>query len=79
MFLPQNEYQDLDQKIVEDIAIVSKLRIDSSNPPKDSKIDENNNSLGVQVIKVSGEKCERCWKYFDVLDSNLCDRCMKNV
>ena len=79
LFLPQNEYQDLDQKIIEDIAIVSKLRIDSSNPPKDSKIDENNSSLGVQVSKVSGEKCERCWKYFDVLDSNLCDRCMQNV
>ena len=79
LFLPQNEYQDLDQKIIEDIAIVSKLRIDSSNPPKDSKIDENNSSLGVQVSKVSGEKCERCWKYFDVLDSNLCDRCIQNV
>ena len=79
LFLSQNEYQDLDQKIIEDIAIVSRLRIDSSNPPKDSKIDENNISLGVQVTKVSGEKCERCWKYFDVLDSNLCDRCMQNV
>ena len=79
LFLPQNEYQDLDQKVIEDIAIVSKLRIDSSNPPKDSKIDENNSSLGVQVTKVSGEKCERCWKYFDILDSNLCDRCMQNV
>ena len=79
LFLPQNEYQDLDQKVIEDIAIVSKLRIDSSNPPKDSKIDENNISLGVQVTKVSGEKCERCWKYFDVLDSNLCDRCIQNV
>ena len=79
LFLPQNEIQDLDQKIIEDIAIVSKLRVDSSNPTKDSKIDENNSSLGVLVTKVSGEKCERCWKYFDVLDSNLCDRCMQNV
>ena len=42
LFLPQNEYQDLDQKVIEDIAKVSQLRIDSSNPPKDSKSDENN-------------------------------------
>ena len=31
--------------------------------------------VGIKVKKVSGEKCNRCWKYFDKLNNNICQRC----
>jgi len=48
--------------------IVSKVTITNEKLPIISKI-------GVQVIKSTGEKCERCWNFVDHTHEGLCPRC----
>ena len=34
----------------------------------------------VDVEKVKGDKCQRCWKYRETLHSNnICDRCEEAI
>ena len=35
-------------------------------------VDEGNE---VEVVKHSGEKCERCWNYVDHVEDGICPRC----
>ena len=37
---------------------------------------EDINDVAVTVEKTDGQKCERCWKYTDILqDKQICQRC----
>ena len=56
------------------------------NPLKDvykTKVFElcqwRNKNIGVKVSKASGDKCERCWKYFESLSNDVCERCAKVI
>ena len=44
-----------------------------------SKITYVDSGAEVEVVKHSGEKCDRCWKYVDHLHEGLCDRCQKAI
>ena len=36
--------------------------------------------VGVTIEKVSGEKCERCWKFYEnIQDNNICKRCLDAI
>ena len=63
--------------MLELIFIVSKVNISSEK--QDSEFD----SISIKVAHHQGEKCERCWNYFDELlekDGNkICPRCKKVI
>ena len=60
---------------LENICIVSKLSITQANNVEDYFQLNELADIGIKVKKVSGEKCNRCWKYFDKLNHNICQRC----
>jgi isoleucyl-tRNA synthetase len=74
-------FQDIDSTSniivsdLENICIVSKLSISKLNTLDDCFQLNELQGVGVKVSKVSGEKCERCWKYFDGLNDSICQRC----
>ena len=75
-FLKENE------KIIRDVLIVSQLKlVENKNAKSVLKNADKNNVEGNFEIKVEhakGEKCDRCWQYFEHLEDGLCERC-KNV
>jgi isoleucyl-tRNA synthetase len=60
---------------LENICIVSKLSIIQANNVEDYFQLNELSDVGIKVKKVSGEKCNRCWKYFDKLNNSICQRC----
>ena len=50
---------------LENICIVSKLSITQANNVEDYFQLNELSDVGIKIKKVSGEKCNRCWKYFD--------------
>tara|TARA_B110000008_G_scaffold103247_1_gene106204 strand:+ start:1204 stop:4017 length:2814 start_codon:yes stop_codon:yes gene_type:complete len=60
---------------LENICIVSKLSITQANNVEDYFQLNELSDVGIKIKKVSGEKCNRCWKYFDKLNHNICQRC----
>jgi len=56
-----NEVKELLGDKLHQLFIVSKVSYDGNKE--------------VEVIKHSGEKCERCWNYVDVLKESICERC----
>lgn len=61
-----------DKDYWKDFCIVSEVNI--VNEPESDSFCEN--GISVKVFKANGDKCVRCWKYFEKLDSdNLCLRC----
>ena len=60
-----DEYADVLEKLgdnLHQLLIVSKISYQSSGKE-------------IEVIKHSGEKCERCWNYVDHTENGICDRC----
>lgn len=60
-----DEYTDVVKKLgdnLHQLLIVSKISYQSSGKE-------------IEVIKHSGEKCERCWNYVDHTENGICDRC----
>ena len=79
LYLNDPEWKDLDKDLLENISIVSELKIIKKKPNKDCFISDSNKNIGVFVSKVGGGKCERCWKYYPVLEKKVCDRCAKLI
>ena len=40
-----------------------------------SKVEYTTSGDEVEVVKSTGEKCNRCWNYVDHLNGDICDRC----
>ena len=40
-----------------------------------SKVSYTTDSEEIEVVRSSGEKCERCWNYVDSLENGICPRC----
>ena len=66
---------NIDVSDLESICIVSKLTISKVSIPDECFQLNELQGVGVKVSKVAGEKCGRCWKYFDKLNQNICQRC----
>ena len=77
LYISKDEIEKIDQKVLENISIISELEIVNEKPSSDSFISELDKSIGVHVSKTDGEKCERCWKYFSNLKGNVCYRCQE--
>jgi isoleucyl-tRNA synthetase len=60
---------------LENICIVSKLSISHANNVEDYFQLNELSDVGIKVKKITGEKCNRCWKYFNKLNNNICQRC----
>ena len=72
--------EDLKKKIEEinfdEIAITSSFQLLDYNNKKDYFALEEIDDVAVTVEKTAGQKCERCWKYTDILqDKQICQRC----
>lgn len=70
--LSDTEWEDEDQALLEEVLIVSRVRL------------EKRKKAPIQVVRSTGHKCVRCWKYFDSLGSHpahpeLCVRCSTAV
>ena len=74
-FKDKNVINKINVNDLENICIVSKLSISQANNVEDYFQLNELSDVGIKVKKVSGEKCNRCWKYFDKLNNNICQRC----
>ena len=76
----KDEVLKIDVKGLEDICIVSKLKVDHSKNLDNCFKSSDLNGIGVKISKVTGNKCNRCWKYFEVLnDEGICQRCYEAI
>jgi isoleucyl-tRNA synthetase len=82
--------KDLKQILKNDIGelkfifIVSKVEIVDNLNDESVYSSENIPGLKVSVAAAPGEKCERCWNYFETFDNraehpNICSRCSDNL
>jgi isoleucyl-tRNA synthetase len=64
-----------------DLFIVSETFVEVADTlPEDSVRDERTPGIGIQVVRTSGAKCERCWKFTADVGSfedhpTICGRC----
>ena len=76
----EDEILKIDVKGLEDICIVSKLKIIHSKNLDKCFESSDLKDIGVKISKVTGSKCNRCWKYFEVLnDDGICQRCTEAI
>lgn len=39
-----------------------------------------NNKIKYQIVKANGCKCPRCWRYYEILESEIpCPECSENI
>jgi isoleucyl-tRNA synthetase len=79
LYTENPKYKDLDKSLLENIAIISELEIFNEHSTNECFIPENNKDIGVVVSKVSGNKCDRCWKYFPIVENLVCKRCSEAI
>ncbi|MFC1714704.1 isoleucine--tRNA ligase [Candidatus Poribacteria bacterium] len=81
----QDIYNLLDRYIddLEEIFTVSKVRLTPPDSPVPDGVQESNSveGLAIEIRRIAGEKCERCWVYSDTVGTNeqyptLCYRCI---
>ena len=60
---PDCEISDNDVSLMEDLCIISRLKV------------LRDGASGVSVAKFDGQRCERCWKFFDSDGGEICGRC----
>ena len=65
---PKNTLLDKDAQVLEELCIVSRGTIKRSGA-----------EFSIEIKKFDGHKCERCWKFFDDDDGELCGRCRSVV
>ena len=59
-----------------EISITSSFQLLDYKNKKDYFTLEEIDDVAVTVEKTDGQKCERCWKYTDILqDKQICQRC----
>ena len=76
IFISKESFDKVNEVMFDEIAITSsfKLHILDENSHGFS-IDDIKN-VKVQVSKVSGQKCQRCWKYEkELIKNEICNRC----
>ena len=75
-----DEMLKIDVRGLEDICIVSKLKVVHSKNLDNCFESSDLKGIGVKISKVAGSKCNRCWKYFEVLnDEGICQRCTEAI
>ena len=75
LYCPKEESLQIENEILENISIISELKVVHDKPQNNCYISESDKNIGVYVSKVDGSKCERCWKYFTNLNNSICSRC----
>ena len=75
LYCPKEEALQIENEILENISIISELKVVHDKPQNNCYISESDKNIGVYVSKVNGSKCERCWKYFTNLNNSICSRC----
>ena len=76
IFVSKENFDKVNEVMFDEIAITSsyKLHVLDENSQGFS-IDEIEN-VKVQASKVSGQKCQRCWKYEkELMKNEICNRC----
>ncbi|MBI5492994.1 MAG: isoleucine--tRNA ligase [Deltaproteobacteria bacterium] len=84
---PPKELEGLlkeEEKALEEVLIVSGLKVADSNAPENGVVYESKEVPGLRVAVVRAEdgKCERCWHYSafvgkDAAHPTVCDRCVE--
>jgi isoleucyl-tRNA synthetase len=78
-FLNENEILSIEVQDLEDICIVSKLRVVHSKSLENCFESLDTKDVGIKISKVTGNKCNRCWKYFEALEQGICQRCTEAI
>ena len=84
IYIQNEEYISvLEDKDLEELFIVSNVKLIKEKIEKDCYKEDDIKGLGVKVYKAEGKKCIRCWKIiknYIKKDSNiLCERCIEAV
>ena len=80
IFLTDDIKKEVSDINFDEIAITSSFEILDFKNSNNSFSLEEIKGVNVEITKVSGSKCERCWKYQTKLTSkNLCNRCEEAV
>jgi isoleucyl-tRNA synthetase len=81
--VPEKLYDFLQayQQELPDIFIVSRVQIEAKQPSGDFSLENLIENVEITVGRAEGKKCQRCWKYFIIQDSeqgsDTCNRCAK--
>lgn len=76
VYLSDKLKKDISNVLLDEIAITSSFEILSYDSRKSGFEMDDIEGVKVEVEKVKGDKCQRCWKYSETLHSkNICDRC----
>ena len=79
LYLGESKLKEIDQDLLKHISIISELKVFEEAPDDHCFVSETNKNIGVVVSKTKGDKCERCWKYFESLSNDICERCAKVI
>ena len=80
VYLSDKLKKDISNVLLDEIAITSSYEILSYDSQKLGFEMDDIEGVKVEVEKVKGDKCQRCWKYRETLHSNnICDRCEKVI
>ena len=79
LYLGESKLKEIDQDLLKHISIISELKVFEEAPDDQCFVSESNKNIGVIVSKTKGDKCERCWKYFESLSNDVCERCAKVI
>ena len=79
LYLGESKLKEIDQDLLKHISIISELKVFEEAPDDHCFVSESNKNIGVIVSKTKGDKCERCWKYFESLSNDVCERCAKVI
>ena len=76
IFVDKNIFSQVKDIMFSEIAITSSFKLHTIDDNSQGFEIEDLPNIKVNAIKVSGHKCQRCWKYEDKLVNNeICQRC----
>ena len=76
LYVSEEIYTEVKDVMFDEIAITSSFKLEIINKSSKGFSIEDLPNIIVKASKVSGEKCQRCWKYQNKLINNeICERC----
>ena len=80
VYLSDKLKKDISNVHLDEIAITSSFEVLSYDSQKSGFEMDDIQGVKVEVEKVKGDKCQRCWKYKEMLHlNNICDRCKEAI
>ena len=76
IYISKESFEKVNKVMFDEIAITSSFKLHILNENNQGFSIDDIENVKVQASKVSGQKCQRCWKYEKELVKNeICNRC----